>query len=530
MRLKTHGACVVGRTAWTRAMMIAGVAGACIGMNASTAHAAQPPVKEWRAFYSGPAGFYNNANAVTTDSLGNVYVTGESATGTGAAFATVKYSPSGVQLWSARYLGKPTGSDKAFKVMVGPDGHVIVAGTSDSPGPGFSDYVVVKYNGETGTQIWEARFDGAGGNADALLAAGMDAAGNVYATGQSWSGMDYDWMTIKFAGASGQIAWYAPHNGVAGSPDGINDAAVDIAVDAAGNSYVTGWVQVGWDSSEEINIYAYGVAKYDNQGTRQWDVVLGDEFDPGQATKVVIDADGNPVVSGNKLGYNTFKLDAASGATIWSNEYQGPANSGAFVYDMKSAPGGGVVIAGSVCMGNPNCDESHAMWKIDADGGQQWVNTYTAPEFNRAGGSSRGLAVDASGNAYSTGFYIYFSGPTVAVTRCVDATGTQSWIDIYGAAAPGAANHAAGRAATIDSSGALITLGSDGLSSASFYSTIKYRACAADFDGTGFVDTDDYDAFVTAFEQGGDDADFDGSGFVDTDDFDAFVYAFEVGC
>jgi hypothetical protein len=54
--------------------------------------------------------------------------------------------------------------------------------------------------------------------------------------------------------------------------------------------------------------------------------------------------------------------------------------------------------------------------------------------------------------------------------------------------------------------------------------------CPADFDGSGFVDTDDYDAFVQAFEAGTDDADFDESGFVDTDDFDAFAEAFEAGC
>ncbi|GMV25715.1 MAG: hypothetical protein AMXMBFR58_17460 [Phycisphaerae bacterium] len=54
--------------------------------------------------------------------------------------------------------------------------------------------------------------------------------------------------------------------------------------------------------------------------------------------------------------------------------------------------------------------------------------------------------------------------------------------------------------------------------------------CAADFDGTGFIDTDDYDAFIRAFEAGDESADFDNSGFVDTDDFDAFVLAFERGC
>lgn len=54
--------------------------------------------------------------------------------------------------------------------------------------------------------------------------------------------------------------------------------------------------------------------------------------------------------------------------------------------------------------------------------------------------------------------------------------------------------------------------------------------CTADFDGSGFIDTDDFDAFIHAFEAGDQSADFDKSGFVDTDDFDGFVTAFEGGC
>ena len=54
--------------------------------------------------------------------------------------------------------------------------------------------------------------------------------------------------------------------------------------------------------------------------------------------------------------------------------------------------------------------------------------------------------------------------------------------------------------------------------------------CSSDFDHSGFIDTDDFTAFVLAFEEGGDNADFDLSGFVDTDDFTAFVLAFEAGC
>lgn len=57
------------------------------------------------------------------------------------------------------------------------------------------------------------------------------------------------------------------------------------------------------------------------------------------------------------------------------------------------------------------------------------------------------------------------------------------------------------------------------------------QSCPADFDLSWYVDFDDYNAFVAAYES--DDntsADFDASGFTDTDDFEKFVAAFERGC
>jgi hypothetical protein len=69
--------------------------------------------------------------------------------------------------------------------------------------------------------------------------------------------------------------------------------------------------------------------------------------------------------------------------------------------------------------------------------------------------------------------------------------------------------------------------------------------CLADFDGSGFVDSDDFVAFLSAFELGcvaaGEDAfgpnpactkgtDIDGTGFVDSDDFVEYVRLFELGC
>ncbi len=58
--------------------------------------------------------------------------------------------------------------------------------------------------------------------------------------------------------------------------------------------------------------------------------------------------------------------------------------------------------------------------------------------------------------------------------------------------------------------------------------------CQADFNGDGFVDFFDFDAFVSCFEGGscppGKNADFNGDGFVDFFDYDDFIAAFEAGC
>ncbi len=63
-----------------------------------------------------------------------------------------------------------------------------------------------------------------------------------------------------------------------------------------------------------------------------------------------------------------------------------------------------------------------------------------------------------------------------------------------------------------------------------FQASLMITACAADFDGNGFLDFTDFDAFVVAFESGEAISDFNSDSFLDFTDFDAFVTAFEAGC
>lgn len=66
------------------------------------------------------------------------------------------------------------------------------------------------------------------------------------------------------------------------------------------------------------------------------------------------------------------------------------------------------------------------------------------------------------------------------------------------------------------------------------YFTPGELVCRADFDGDGFLDLFDFDAFVGCFENGAcppdTTADYDGDGFIDLFDYDLFVADFEQGC
>src|SRR5205807_200537 len=104
---------------------------------------------------------------------------------TPADYATVKYDPNGHQLWAARYDGPTKGPDQAVALALDSSGNLLVAGSSQGYSYNF-DYLTIKYAGD-GTKLWEARYDGEGGDDDLAQALIVDSSGNVYVTGGSKS-------------------------------------------------------------------------------------------------------------------------------------------------------------------------------------------------------------------------------------------------------------------------------------------------------------------------------------------------------
>lgn len=125
-------------------------------------------------------------------------------------------------------------TDEAAALALDSAGNIYVTGRSKGGGTGF-DYVTIKYD-SGGNQQWVSRYD-QNNDADEAAALALDSAGNVYVTGRSkGSGTDFDYLTLKYDG-SGGLVWKARYNNkdVNGA-----DEATAIVLDSAGNVYVTG--------------------------------------------------------------------------------------------------------------------------------------------------------------------------------------------------------------------------------------------------------------------------------------------------
>ncbi len=154
-------------------------------------------VELWVSRYDGPPGNENDSSGdVAVDSSGNVYVTGSSyGIGTQEDYATIKYDPNGIELWVKRYNGPEDGPEDARELALDSLGNVYVTGDSAEIAP---DYATIKYD-TNGNQLWLKRYNGLGNGSDYARSLAVDDSHNVYVTGMSSGGdTSLDYVTIKY--------------------------------------------------------------------------------------------------------------------------------------------------------------------------------------------------------------------------------------------------------------------------------------------------------------------------------------------
>jgi hypothetical protein len=186
------------------------------------------------------------------DGSGNVYVTGRSFSTTDFdyQYATIKYDTDGTQVWVASCFGLTCGTGEAQALAVDASGNVYVTGRGLNLRTWLYCWATVKYNAD-GKQQWVGRYEGSIASKGGPLAVAVDGWGNVYVTGESYTGkeFDYAYVTIKYD-SGGNQEWLIAHNSAAAGWD----RAVAIAVDSSGNAYVTGRSDGGTANNDYLTI------------------------------------------------------------------------------------------------------------------------------------------------------------------------------------------------------------------------------------------------------------------------------------
>jgi hypothetical protein len=168
---------------------------------------------------------------------------------------------------------------------------------------------------------WESRLNGDGSFIDQAVDLELDALGNTYVTGTSFdSDGNYDWVTVKYL-ADGTEDWRYEHGGA-----GLDEASA-IKMDGAGNLIVTGSKYIGADDWDLTVIKINGLT-----GLLMWEYVHTGStlFDGGKDVTVDSNDDviavGTISVSSVNINYLTVKLLGATGANLWSHS-GGTANN-----------------------------------------------------------------------------------------------------------------------------------------------------------------------------------------------------------
>src|SRR5438105_2824228 len=156
------------------------------------------------------------------------------------------------------------------------------------------------------------RFSGNGGGGNVSNAITVDAAGNTYVTGYTTGLLSgHDITTLKYS-PGGLLIWSRTYNG----PGNSTDEAYAITLDNLGNVIVAGAsVDAGTDK-DMITI------KYDNNGNNEIDMRYTSQDDyPDEAYAITIDALNNIIVSGYCYTQNGNQLAVIeydpSGAELW---------------------------------------------------------------------------------------------------------------------------------------------------------------------------------------------------------------------
>ncbi len=356
-----------------------------------------------------------------------------------------KYTMAGALVWVN--LGSGPGTERGKRVVVNGSGDSYVVGSYGAPlstngyGVTFGTATLptnggflVKYNG-AGQVQWARRLG------DAAYAIALDTNGNCFVTGEFSGTQPFGSFILTNNGLNAFLAKYDSDGNAVWAQrlgGGNNDHGFGIAVDLAGDCYVTGSF-TGTGTFGSTNLTSAGsrdiyIARFDNNGVLRWAQRAGDtKNDIGET--ISVDSAGNYYVSG----------EFRASITIGTNVLTGPGSSASYFLAKFDANNqvkwlqGGITSSNDVLVGRiaanasgcsleaeflgtgtvgPNNLSGHFIANYDVDGNLTWVKPVPVCCSSLGSGDGTddrwGIVLDSQGNIFLGGYTT--SGPYDGIT------------------------------------------------------------------------------------------------------------------
>jgi hypothetical protein len=255
---------------------------------------------------------------------------------------------------------------------------------------------------------------------ESAFAIALDSAGNAYVTGRAFqSGRGDEVATLKLAAADGDILWAE----LSGGPAYKNDRGWDIVVGPDDNPVVTG---VSVNSDDSANFWTIKYNK--NNGSFLWNRSLPGAVNNQMRAGWLEVADNGDIFMANRSWTSTSSYDvvlhrygAMDGGTIWEIQYGTPSATADDPRSMIRNDAEDLVVAGV-------SGSDYMVLKFDgATGDTLWTATYDGPAgwYDVATCLALGPAQEVVASGFSDGTG---TGWDVATLAFNPATGQELWV------------------------------------------------------------------------------------------------------